>query len=586
MGVPHFVGQIIKGITRIRKYHHIMTNKKILSYDTITGNKIDYYQKIYNGIVSSFSIDLNALIHYVAGNVYGYVKMKVDPENVPKQLTKKQQKEKLEECKQILWQNILLLYNVTRPKDIFILAADGIAAAGKIIQQRRRRFSKNPYFNPIFDSNSISPGTEFMIEIDKFLRKMFTENKSYFGCEILYSSHMAPGEGEHKIFEYFRTDRVPKRKGEVHIVHGLDADLIMLSLLSPCNNIVLMRENNDPKHETVRELQDDKVYTNLLEIETFKDFIQDKKIPIKDYVFMAMLLGNDFIPHQVSLKDIGESIDLMMYIHNQFHLTLIQSDNKINFKGFRKLLEELYKKEPKSITYRINDKNPIKLISSSMEYNQEERTNKLNYAKFRKLWYERALSTSLMHSDRALASILGEYGYKITNNIFDVKKVDIDHISHSYLSILNWTFIYYNEGYKKVDDSISYNYDFAPLFIDLLNSTTKLINAGITEIEGLRSDHLDDNFTVLHQLISVLPISSVNILPEPLKVLFTVDSSIIDLFPLEWDEILEGSDKSHLAIHRIPIPTRDRISKAFEDIIFDPKFLLKYVPQTDLFIEK
>ena len=46
------------------------------------------------------------------------------------------------------------------------------------------------------------------------------------------------------------------------------------------------------------------------------------------------------------------------------------------------------------------------------------------------------------------------------------------------------------------------------------------------------------------------------------------------------------SSTRYLAIRRIPIPTRDRISKAFEDIIFDPKFLLKYVPQKDLFIEK
>ena len=587
MGVPYFVGQIIRGIKKINKYNQILVKTKIYAHDSnmIEGDIEEYYNKIYNGIVSSFSIDLNALIHYVAGNVYGYINMEIDEEKELKPLSKKQQKEKLNEFNEILWSNILLLYNVTRPRDIFILAADGIAAAGKIIQQRRRRFAKNPYFNPIFDSNSISPGTDFMIEIDKFIRKKFIENKNYFNCKILYSSHMVPGEGEHKIFEYLRSNIILKRSKEVHIIHGLDADLVMLSLLSPCFNIVLMRENNDKKNESVREVIDDKVYTSLLDIETFKAYILSKNIPLKDYVLMAMIIGNDFIPHHVALKDISDSIGLFMYIHNKLKLKLINGNNQINFREFRKFIHELYLQESNTISSKINEINPNKLIIASTEYDNINKINKFNYAKFRKLWYERCLGISVPNHDKILYDILHhKLGNDIPKNLFAVKKIDIENMTMNYIKILNWNFIYYNEGYKKVDDSIEYYYDFSPLFIDILNSLTNLIKQDIMEIEGIRATSLDNNFTVLHQLVSVLPMSSIELIPKNLKFLFDINSPIIDLFPISWNQILEGTDKTHLTIHRIPIPIRKRIIDVFNDIKFEPKFLNKYIPQKDLYI--
>ena len=59
-----------------------------------------------------------------------------------------------------------------------------------------------------FDSNCITPGTEWMaklsIELDLFVKKQMSENAHWKRLSVIYSDHLTPGEGEHKIMEYIR----------------------------------------------------------------------------------------------------------------------------------------------------------------------------------------------------------------------------------------------------------------------------------------------------------------------------------------------------------------------------------------------
>jgi 5'-3' exoribonuclease 1 len=77
-----------------------------------------------------------------------------------------------------------------------------------------------------------------------FVNKKITEDSNWQGVEVVLSGHEVPGEGEHKIMEYIRLSRAqPDYNPNVrHCLYGLDADLIMLGLLSHDPHFCLLRE--------------------------------------------------------------------------------------------------------------------------------------------------------------------------------------------------------------------------------------------------------------------------------------------------------------------------------------------------------
>ena len=132
-------------------------------------------------------------------------------------------------------EKIEVILKLINPKCCF-LAFDGVAPNAKLEQQRQRRFKS--VFNKkllekfeIFEdmqwsTNSITPGTDFMINLDKYISnhfKIFKENNQFLN-NFIFSGCTQEGEGEHKLFEYIRNnDHLDKTT----LIYGLDADLIM-----------------------------------------------------------------------------------------------------------------------------------------------------------------------------------------------------------------------------------------------------------------------------------------------------------------------------------------------------------------------
>lgn len=77
-----------------------------------------------------------------------------------------------------------------------------------------------------------------------FIHKKITEDSNWRDIQVVLSGHEVPGEGEHKIMEYIRLSRAqPDYNPNVrHCLYGLDADLIMLGLLSHDPHFCLLRE--------------------------------------------------------------------------------------------------------------------------------------------------------------------------------------------------------------------------------------------------------------------------------------------------------------------------------------------------------
>ena len=89
-----------------------------------------------------------------------------------------------------------------------------------------------------FNSLNIFPGTDFMSELQVFLdyyvTKTLQSNEKLRNLNVLISDSDVPGEGEHKIMEFIRSQRTQPEynPNQTHIIHGLDADLSMLALSS------------------------------------------------------------------------------------------------------------------------------------------------------------------------------------------------------------------------------------------------------------------------------------------------------------------------------------------------------------------
>jgi 5'-3' exonuclease len=201
--------------------------------------------------IDTLLLDLNGIFHNSAQKIFKYGGF-----SEPKRLMGKPQvivndKETRERLYQDVCEAIDHLVYVTQPRKRIFLGIDGPAPIGKQNQQRQRRFraASESRGGEVFDSNCITPGTEFMhdlgVYLDNHIRHKVESDDGWKGRDIVFSNEKVPGEGEHKAVEYIR------QKGttdEIYCINGPDADLIMLALATHKTNFYVLREDTfDPK---------------------------------------------------------------------------------------------------------------------------------------------------------------------------------------------------------------------------------------------------------------------------------------------------------------------------------------------------
>ena len=209
-----------------------------------------YLIKNYDNIISqnnkfptstNLYLDLNCAIHYCCREV-----LEENPYS--------KQKHNSIEHKMILnvIKYIKLLVNYSQPQKLLFIAIDGPAPKAKMVQQRQRRFKK--FYEQdktqqlknkhkiveekvdIWDTNAITPGTQFMDKLAKTLKQNLETDKVFQHLQIIISDSNIPGEGEHKLLHHLRENT---EKEDINVIYGLDADLIMLCMSSKKDKILL-----------------------------------------------------------------------------------------------------------------------------------------------------------------------------------------------------------------------------------------------------------------------------------------------------------------------------------------------------------
>uniref|UniRef100_A0A4X1V441 5'-3' exoribonuclease n=2 Tax=Sus scrofa TaxID=9823 RepID=A0A4X1V441_PIG len=233
------------------------------------------------------------------------------------------------------------LFNIVRPRRLLYMAIDGVAPRAKMNQQRSRRFraskegmeaavekqrvreeilAKGGFLPPEeikerFDSNCITPGTEFMDNLAKCLRYYIADrlnnDPGWKNLTVILSDASAPGEGEHKIMDYIRRQRgssgsahcLPREKKGKH-------DELADSLPSAEGEFIFLRLS------VLREYLERELTMASL------PFTFDVERSIDDWVFMCFFVGNDFLPHLPSLEIREGAIDRLVNIYkNVVHKT-------------------------------------------------------------------------------------------------------------------------------------------------------------------------------------------------------------------------------------------------------------------------
>lgn len=383
---------------------------------------------------------------------------------------------------------------ITKINPLFVMIAiDGVAPRAKMEQQRERRYKsiiEKKDRRKIFDTNSISPGTPFMrkltIEMNGFIAK---ELKSR-DIKCLFLDHTIVGEGEHKIIQFIK--KFEHNKEVNHVIYGLDADLIMLSLTTNLDNIYLLREKQifEHKRENNKEKMDnvdnmDKNY-NLFPIRKFRDHywndinikfdfstIITKENFFKDFVFMWFLLGNDFLPHLkiANVYNNGFEMILEKYLEQiKIHKTpLLDAEFKINKSLLLEMLKDIHENEESYISK-----------NNKIKYDKVIKYNKCG-------WKERY------------------YKYYLNTNNSD----KIQELSKNYCDILKWTTLYYFNKSGTENWSMFYKYPCAPCFSDLYAYiSNNEINVDIPK---------DLPYTQNQQLMIILPPQSAFLIPRKIN---------------------------------------------------------------------
>ncbi|KAI1428450.1 exoribonuclease Dhp1 [Xylaria sp. FL1777] len=374
--------------------------------------------------------------------------------------------------------------NMVRPRKLLMIAIDGVAPRAKMNQQRSRRFraaqeakekqaDKEELLKMIkqqnggilppetlasltkkaFDSNSITPGTPFMdilaISLRYWCAYKLNTDPGWANMKVIISDATVPGEGEHKIMNFVRSQRAsPDHDPNTrHVIYGLDADLIMLGLATHEPHFRVLREDvffQEGKARTCKICgqkghdaqkcrgvakekngefdEKDKAVPQKpfiwLHVSILREYLAvelevpglpfrwDLERAIDDWVFMCFFVGNDFLPHLPALEIRENGIDTLTAIWRD-NLTFMggymTKDGHVDLERAQYILDGLGKQEDAIFKRRkvVEDKREASFKRRKL---QEQQRNDHNYGQGAKVQGETpenglpgGLSNSLTH---------------------------------------------------------------------------------------------------------------------------------------------------------------------------------------------
>ena len=427
------------------------------------------------------------------------------------------------------------------PQRRLMICVDGIAPLGKMNQQRKRRSrhsfeALNREGEVSFDSNQISPGTEFSILLDKNLRNFLDDIKIIHQLppQVIYSSHRVIGEAEHKIKKLLTEITDPN---ESIVIVGLDADLILLGLAME-SRIFLYREStfvsdkrveqflkNNPKMSK-RDARKRGIVKKevFLDIGELKSQLKRRNIGIYEFIVATSILGNDFLPALPGFNLIGDiAKDFLEQLEGKkfadpFNLTEFQ-----NFlDGLSSLTETLVKK--------LSGEIPLVNQTDTFYLKFPTKLNAKNVETFENEWNKRLTFSDIIPS-----------GKELDGFDYPSKREDIELYAEQYILTIYWCLKYYLDHQSPNWEWVYYPY-WSPTLTSLLRVEE---SERFLEMKELVDEPRELQMDLLGQLLLIMPRDlgtgePNEFLPDEMKIFQKKISPVFDMYPTEFQIIRDG----------------------------------------------
>jgi 5'-3' exonuclease len=501
MGIPYYFYSLTQ------KYNNILSNNKP------TG-------------LSMYCIDFNGIIHNVAQDIikkYKDTVENVNNDNIEREIIEG------------VW-NRIMYYIENYKASKYIICADGVAPLAKMFQQRKRRYlniHKNilDNVNIIWDTNAITPGTLFMDKLNTYIKRNINDDRNK--NKIIYSGSDECGEGEHKIFKMIKESPIDDKI----IIHGLDADLIILSLMSHKENIYLMREVKDPHtNNTVFNYLNIKELRKAILCELKKDWdinisenndssdisdtLANNNDLIETYCTACSILGNDFVPHLLTVELKNNGIETLMSATKRAIKIngLLINNGAINHNCLIDIFKDLAKTEDEDI-HRICER----YIKKRVPDNKNASGAPLAPSDYYGLKNKDPLINTIYNSPNKWRQ---EYYRVIFDNNISIDSTVMFNACNNYIKGIYWVYSYYKGN--DIDCEWYYPYNYPPTIKDILNHSIA------NEIPVL---NCDNEFVPSYiQLLIVLPKYSVNLLSKKhQRYMLDIYSGLFHMYPVKYN---------------------------------------------------
>ena len=238
---------------------------------------------------------------------------------------------------------------------------------------------------------------------------------------------------------------------------------------------------------------------------------------IFDYIFLGLMLGNDFMPHFPALNIRSNGIDILLetYYNTINKNECIFDGKQITWKLFRKFLTTLSENETNYITYEYKRRdNMSKKYLPNNTPEEKERKFQLIPT------YERKVE-NYINPNRV--NWQSRY-YKMLFDM-DINSERLKPICKNYLEGLEWNCLYYTSGCPDWD--WYYKYDYPPLLSDLI----KFVPYFQTSFIKIKPEN---PVSSMIQLAYVLPKSQLTLLPNNIYSKLKDKKWYSDEFTFKW----------------------------------------------------